>query len=128
MNKQANKLVRRAESLEREASKLRETIQAMSDLVDEPELDGSVVRFSKRFEEPVERLVANDTYRGPYDYSLHTHSVSRQYDYAAIRSGNHWFVSGPKDGARRFTWNQLLDFIGENYWDTLRVLEHGRGN
>ncbi|QOC55732.1 hypothetical protein SEA_ARCHIMEDES_32 [Gordonia phage Archimedes] len=131
MAKNTNKLVKRAEALEREAAKLRETIVAMSDLIDEPTENGSVVGFSKRFRQTTETatLVAGPfASTRPYDYYLQPHTnevLSRQYDYAAIRSGNHWYVSGPKDGARRFTWNQLLEFVGEDYWHTVQVLRVG---
>lgn len=49
------------------------------------------------------------------------------YSYAAIRVGDHWYVT--QDGTRTsrqgvapLAWDELLEWIGERNWDTIEVL------
>lgn len=68
----------------------------------EPEaLDGRspIIRFDKRF-----------------------HSGTKVYEYAAIGIFGHWYLTG--QNRDRFTWSELMEWIGEENWDSVRVL-HG---
>lgn len=55
----------------------------------EPATDGAVIRFRKQYI-----------------------GGSRIYDFAAIRAGGYWYLTG-LEGARKRTWSALLDFIDE---------------
>ena len=127
MNKAASKLLERAQKLERQAESLRQSIAAMVDLVDEPELNGSVIRFHKRYLQGAKFGSVSNPYDDLVVRTCPDQILTQPYHYAAIKHDRHWYVTGPKDGARSLTWNQLLEFVGQDYWSTIRVLENGKG-
>ncbi len=54
------------------------------------------------------------------------------YNYAAIAvqpSGGrdpeeqHWYVTGAVHGKKRWSWDELLEFIGTDYWNTIVELQ-----
>ncbi|UVK63843.1 hypothetical protein SEA_LILYPAD_39 [Gordonia phage LilyPad] len=64
---------------------------------------------------------------------------SRRYHYAAIGvtrevysprglrpkvAEQKWYVTGNNHAGHEYSWEELMDFIGEEYWDTVEVL-HG---
>lgn len=61
--------------------------------------DGNVLSFVKQFGE------TNYGYRGR-EY----HSLSRVYEYVAIKCGGRWFVTGNNAG-KAYTWEGLIDFM-----------------
>lgn len=75
-----------------------------------------LLRQAARPNMPVSSVVAfKKTWPGRY---------GREYSYVALRYGVFWYVT--QDGARemripRKSWEELLDFIGAEHWDTMRV-------
>ncbi len=49
------------------------------------------------------------------------------YSYAAIGCMNRqaaydWYTTGPQQSGRTWTWNELMEWIGEEMWDTIDVV------
>lgn len=92
--------ITRTEALRQEALLLLERANQLDSRPEEPieDEDGAaVVWFRKRFR------------TGP----------STRYTYAAVKAKGRWYVSGANLSGRRFTWDELLDWIEQNAacWD-----------
>ena len=90
--------LRKAEQLERQAAKLREAVKNAADLPDEPP-KGSILTFKK---------VLNRT----------------TYHYAAFRSPAGWAITG-RETATRWSWDQLIDFVGSDAWPSISIVREG---
>lgn len=101
---QAIELLNRAEELLKEAKELSHPKEPNCEYASPP----PVIQFQKDFggESPV------------YNYA----AIAVQPAGGRTAPRQHWYVTGAVHGKRRWLWEELLEFIGEDYWDTIVVL------
>ncbi|QOC56181.1 hypothetical protein SEA_SIENNA_36 [Gordonia phage Sienna] len=83
--------------------------------------DPPVVRFWKRF-----HFTAANPVTSRYHY-VAIGVRKEMYSPRGLRphlGEAEWYISGAREGGKSFTWEGLMEFVGEEYWDTVEVL-HG---
>ncbi|AWY06141.1 hypothetical protein PBI_SUZY_36 [Gordonia phage Suzy] len=86
--------------------------------------DPPVVRFWKRFPGAIAANVPNTGRRYHYVAIGIRHEKYSPRGLRPHLGETEWFITGSREKGRSFTWEGLMEFIGEEYWDTVEVL-HG---
>lgn len=102
INVRSEKLVNRLNIIKAELGRLQKELHSLQRFGEDNYEDESVIRFDKRFRE---------NYLDP----------ERVWAFVAIKAKGYWYLSGPKMGGQKFTWDELVQWMNDGV-DTIWLM------